>query len=147
MPPTYFGSFSMTQVGAPCLTSSYAAVRPAGPAPRMTTGSLTPNERKTTLLAPTLTRCGNLDATCDAFRSPSTRSASLCRRIRSRSQSQGVVRCRASGCGGGWILRPPGGPVDLDRHPLRGGSRVDQLQGYVRAGVGEQPRALADDHR
>src|SRR2546423_12745192 len=93
MPPTYFGSFSMTQVGAPCLTSSYAAVRPAGPAPRMTTGSLTPNERKPTLLAPTLTRCENLDAACDAFRSPSTRSASLCRRIRSRSESQGVVRC------------------------------------------------------
>src|SRR5205814_9088590 len=32
------------------------------------------------------------------------------------------------------------------RYPLRGGSRVDQVKGYVRAGVGEQPRALADDH-
>src|SRR5713101_914631 len=48
--------------------------------------------------------------------------------------------------GGGCILRAPGGPVDLDRYPLRGCSRVDQVKRYVRAGVGEQPRALADDH-
>src|SRR5712692_9575749 len=53
---------------------------------------------------------------------------------------------RASGRGGGCILRAPDGPVDLDRYPLRGGSRVDQIKRYVRAGVGEQPRALADDH-
>src|SRR5713101_5525133 len=52
----------------------------------------------------------------------------------------------ASARGGGCILRAPGGPVDLDRYPLRGGSRVDQVEGCVRAGVGEQPRALADDH-
>src|SRR5260370_40282529 len=53
----------------------------------------------------------------------------------------------ASGRGGGCILRAPGGPIDLDRYPLRGGSRVDQVERCVRAGVGEQPRALADDHR
>jgi hypothetical protein len=40
----------------------------------------------------------------------------------------------------------PAGPVDLDRYPLRGGLRSDQLERYVRAGVGEQPRPLADDH-
>src|ERR671935_332933 len=44
------------------------------------------------------------------------------------------------------ILRAPGGPVDLDRYALRVGSRVDQVKRNVRAGVGEQPRALADDH-
>src|SRR6266513_6437106 len=49
--------------------------------------------------------------------------------------------------GGGCILRAPGGPIDLDRYPLRGNSRVDQVERGVRAGVGEQPRALADDHR
>src|SRR3989441_7686411 len=52
---------------------------------------------------------------------------------------------RASGRGGGCILRAPGGPVDLDRYPLRGGPRVDQDERCVRPGVGEQPRALADD--
>src|SRR5215472_16415014 len=45
------------------------------------------------------------------------------------------------------ILRAPGGPVDLDRHPAGGGSRVDQVKGGVRAGAGKQPRALADNHR
>src|SRR4029450_11640322 len=46
------------------------------------------------------------------------------------------------------VLRLPGGPVDLDRHPT-GGDRLrsDQLERYVGAGVGEQPRALADDQR
>src|SRR5205823_656009 len=48
--------------------------------------------------------------------------------------------------GGGCILRAPGGPVDLDRYALRVGSRVDQVERYVRAGVGEQPRALAEDY-
>src|SRR5215218_5661807 len=45
------------------------------------------------------------------------------------------------------VLRAAGGPVDLDRYPLGGGPRFHQLEGEVRAGVGEQPRALADDHR
>jgi hypothetical protein len=40
----------------------------------------------------------------------------------------------------------PVGPVDLDRYALRGRSRVEQLKRCVRAGVGEQPRALADHH-
>src|SRR5919204_666896 len=39
----------------------------------------------------------------------------------------------------------PGGPVDLDRYPLLGGSRVDQVERDVRARLGEEPRALADD--
>jgi hypothetical protein len=44
------------------------------------------------------------------------------------------------------VLRAPGGPVDLDRHPAGGGPRFDQFERSVLAGVGEQPRALADDH-
>src|SRR3712207_1184348 len=44
------------------------------------------------------------------------------------------------------VLRAPGGTVDLDRHPAGGGPRFDQLERQVLAGVGEQPRALADDH-
>src|SRR5205823_10820776 len=54
-------------------------------------------------------------------------------------------RPRGSVDRGGSVPRASGGSVDLDRHPLRGGSRVDQVKRYVRAGVGEQPRALADD--
>ena len=42
-----------------------------------------------------------------------------------------------SGRGGSCILRAPGGPVDLDRYPLRGDLRVDHVKRYVRAGVGE----------
>src|SRR5438132_2566557 len=53
---------------------------------------------------------------------------------------------RASGRGGGYILRAPGGPVDLDRHPAGSGPRFDQFERPVPAGVREQPRALADDH-
>jgi len=48
---------------------------------------------------------------------------------------------------GGYVLRPPGGPVDLDRYPARGGPRFHQFERNVRAGIGEKPRALADDHR
>ena len=44
------------------------------------------------------------------------------------------------------VLRASGGPVDLDRYGLRVGSRVDQVKRNVRAGAGEQPRALAEDH-
>src|SRR5438105_4638543 len=47
--------------------------------------------------------------------------------------------------GGGRILRPPGGPVDLDRHPAGGGPRFDQFERTVLARVGQQPRTLADD--
>src|SRR5229473_5731678 len=46
----------------------------------------------------------------------------------------------------GRILRAPGRPVDLERYALREGSRFDQVERHVRAGAGEQPRALADDH-
>src|SRR5713226_5352207 len=46
----------------------------------------------------------------------------------------------------GRILRAPGRPVDLERYALREGSRFDQVERQVRAGAGEQPRALADDH-
>jgi transposase len=45
------------------------------------------------------------------------------------------------------VLQAPGRPVDLDRHPVGGGPRFDQFERSVRAGVGEQPRALADDCR
>src|SRR6266536_1330727 len=45
------------------------------------------------------------------------------------------------------VLRATGGPVDLDYHPARGGPGFDQFERGVRAGVGEQPRALADDQR
>ncbi len=48
--------------------------------------------------------------------------------------------------GGGGIPRAPGGPVDLDRYALRVGSRADQVERNVRAGVGEQPRALAENN-
>src|SRR3954463_2005853 len=44
------------------------------------------------------------------------------------------------------VLRAPAGPVDLDRYAPRERSRVDEVERYVRAAVGEQPRALADDH-
>jgi hypothetical protein len=47
-----------------------------------------------------------------------------------------VSMSRAS-CRGGCVLRASGGVVDLDRYPLRVGSRVDQLKRHVRAGVGE----------
>src|SRR6266705_7102847 len=47
---------------------------------------------------------------------------------------------------GGSLLRASGGSVDLDRHPAGGSSRSDGFERYVRAGVREQPRALADDH-
>jgi len=45
--------------------------------------------------------------------------------------------CHALQGAGGCIPRAPGGPVDLDRYPLRGGSRVDQVKRSVRAGGGE----------
>src|SRR6266542_4025346 len=48
--------------------------------------------------------------------------------------------------GGDRILRAAGGPVDLDRHPAGGGPRFHEVKRYVRAGVGEQPSALAEDH-
>src|SRR6266536_2554467 len=47
----------------------------------------------------------------------------------------------------GCIVRAPGRSVDLDRYALREGSRFDQVKRHVRAGGGEQPRALTDDHR
>src|SRR5215208_2261702 len=43
------------------------------------------------------------------------------------------------------VLRAAGGPVDLEDHPAGGGPRFEQFERYVRAVVGEQPRALADD--
>src|SRR5712672_1029335 len=58
-----------------------------------------------------------------------------------RSSASSMSRASA-----GRILRAPGRPVDLDRYALRVGSRVDQVKRHVRAGAGEQPRALAEDH-
>jgi len=45
------------------------------------------------------------------------------------------------------VLRAPGGSVDLNRHALRVGSRINQVERDVQARVGEQPCALAQDHR
>ena len=42
--------------------------------------------------------------------------------------------------------RAPGGSVGLDRHPLRVDREVDQVERNGRAGGGEQPLALAEDH-
>src|SRR5580693_6411128 len=50
-------------------------------------------------------------------------------------------------CSAGRILGAPGRPVDLDHYALRVGSRFDQVKRQVRAGAGEQPRSLAEDHR
>ena len=44
------------------------------------------------------------------------------------------------------VLGAPGGPVDLDRHSRRRCARFEQFERSVLAHVGEQPRALADDH-
>jgi hypothetical protein len=44
---------------------------------------------------------------------------------------------RASVGRGRCVLRAPGEPVDLDRHPAGGGPRVDQFECGVRAGGGE----------
>src|SRR4051794_11371740 len=74
-----------------------------------------------------------------------------------RSSEVGACRRRPSRGGSGsardtshplsrCVLRATGGPVDLERYALREGPRVDQVKRDVRAGVGEEPRALADDH-
>src|SRR6476659_10071332 len=58
-------------------------------------------------------------------------------------RSPSRVRVDRSHC----VVRASGGPVYLDRHPAGADHRrSDQLERRVRAGVGEQPRALADDH-
>jgi hypothetical protein len=56
-----------------------------------------------------------------------------------------VSMSRASGVGP-CVPRAAGGPVDLDRYPLRGGPRFHQVERCVRAGVGEQPCALSEYH-
>ena len=59
----------------------------------------------------------------------------------------GVSTARASGRQ--WllsVLQAPGRAVDLDQHPAGGGPRFDKFERCVRAGVGEQPRALAEHH-
>ena len=48
--------------------------------------------------------------------------------------------------GVGSIPRVPGRPIDLECDALREGPRLDQVERHVRAGVGEESRALADDH-
>src|SRR5260370_25053254 len=45
---------------------------------------------------------------------------------------------------GRFVLPAARGPVDLDRYPLRGGPPRDQVERPVPAGVGEQPRTLAE---
>src|SRR5262249_32523606 len=57
--------------------------------------------------------------------------------------SQAAAHPASAGC----ILRAPGRPIDLERYALREGPRFDQVKRHVRAGGGEQPRALADDYR
>ena len=47
-----------------------------------------------------------------------------------------VSMSRASGVSP-FVPRAAVGPVDLDRHPLRGGPRFHQVERHVRAGVGE----------
>src|SRR5712691_7632016 len=63
------------------------------------------------------------------------------------SSTPGAAPMSRASCRGRSVLRAPGGVVDLDRHSA-GGDRLrsDQLERSVRAGVREQPRALADDH-
>src|SRR5688572_16265786 len=51
-----------------------------------------------------------------------------------------------SGTSSRCVLRAPGRPEDLDRHALRVDARLDQVERKVRAGVREQPGALAEDH-
>ena len=50
-------------------------------------------------------------------------------------------------CFSRWHTAGARGPVDLDRYALRVGSRFDQVKRHVRAVGGEQPGALAQDHR
>jgi hypothetical protein len=59
------------------------------------------------------------------------------RTTRQRLSLTAAPMSRASVGRGRCILLVAGGPVDLDRYPLRGGSRVDQVKRGVRAGVGE----------
>src|SRR5262245_37633667 len=60
------------------------------------------------------------------------------------AQTGGV---RRSGASGPCILRAPGRSEDLDRHPFRVGSRLDQVERKIRAGLREQPRPLSEKHR
>src|SRR5260370_32459179 len=46
----------------------------------------------------------------------------------------------------GCVLRAPGRAIDLDRYALGVGSRAGQVKRNVRADVGKQSRALAEDH-
>src|SRR5712691_3565907 len=63
------------------------------------------------------------------------------------SSTPGAAPMSRASCRGRSVLRAPGGVVDLDRHSAGGDRlRCDQLERYVLAGVGEQPRALADNH-
>jgi putative transposase len=50
------------------------------------------------------------------------------RPIHDRRSLTAAPLSRASAGRGRCILRAPGGPVDLDRHPAGGGSRVDQVK-------------------
>src|ERR671914_155716 len=51
-----------------------------------------------------------------------------------------------SGTSSRCVLRAPGRPEDLDRHALRVDARLDQVERKIRAGVREEPRALAENH-
>ena len=53
----------------------------------------------------------------------------------------------ASPASAGGIPRAPRGPETLIVTPLGVGSRSGQVKRHVRAGVGEQPRALTENHR
>jgi hypothetical protein len=66
-----------------------------------------------------------------------------CRRLWLRSSLRSLItsshRSTLTECApmSRWVLRAPGGPVDLDRYALRVHSRLDQVKRDVRAGVGE----------
>ena len=62
---------------------------------------------------------------------------------RSSGPLDGVSMSRAS-CRA--FLPYAGAGLGRHRHPGGGGAMIDQLERQVRAGVGEQPPALADDH-
>src|SRR5690606_39816101 len=58
----------------------------------------------------------------------------------------GGPRDEARAGASGRVLGPSVGTIGLGRDAVREGLRVDQFESGVRAVLGEEPRALADDH-
>src|SRR6266516_8207992 len=73
---------------------------------------------------------------------PATNTSALRHRLPDVFKTFWYADCASAGC----ILRATCRPVDLERYALRECSRFDQVKRHVRAVLGEQPRALADDH-